>query len=251
MRGGSVATIAIGDIHGNFLPLCDLLGKVIPDVGPNDEIVFLGDYIDRGPASRRCLEKIVELKQDAPCSIVTLLGNHEQWMLQSLHDPTKHSWLICTDASATIASYSEAAAITLRREFENAGPRLLSKDTVLPYHVFFDSLPPSHLDFFNHLTPYHQSPDVLCVHGGADLQGRPPETSDLNVLVWGMPGWPHEYVGRDNVVYGNWSNAAPAENGWPFPRVLPNRTFGIDSISQGVLTALRFPDLKLYQSERY
>jgi serine/threonine protein phosphatase 1 len=251
MRCGLVATIAIGDIHGNFLALCDLLAKVIPDVERDDVIVFLGDYIDRGPDTRRCLEKIIELKQDARCSIVTLLGNHEQWMLQSLRDPTRHSWLICTDALPTIASYSETAAMTLSREFENAGPRLLRGDTALPYHVFFDSLPPSHLYFFNHLTPYHRSPEVLCAHGGADLHGKPPETSDLDVLIWGTNGWPNEYVGRDNVVYGHWSNASLDENGWPFPHILANRTFGVDTISRGVLTALRFPDLKLYQSERY
>jgi hypothetical protein len=172
-------------------------------------------------------------------------------MLQSLRDPTRHSWLICTDALTTIASYSETAAATLRLAFEDAGPRLLSGDIALPYHAFFDSLPPSHLDFFNHLKPYHRSPDVLCVHGGADLNGNPPETSDLDAVVWGVLGWPDEYQGRDNVVYGHWDNAPLDENGWPFPRVLPNRTFGIDTISRGVLTALRFPDIKLYQSRRY
>lgn len=246
-----LATIAIGDIHGNLQALSDLLDKILPDIQPGDVVVFLGDYIDRGTETRRCLETIIELKRAARCSVIALLGNHEQWMLQSLHDPTKHSWLICTDALTTIASYSEAAATTLHREFENAGPRLLDKDTTLPYHVFFESLSSSHLEFLQDLRPYYRTPEVICVHGGVDLSGKPPETSDGNLLVWGTTGWPDEYVGENKVVYGHWDNADVNVNGWPSPHVLPNKTFGIDTISRGVLTAMRFPDLKVYQSHRH
>ncbi|HWC15473.1 MAG TPA: metallophosphoesterase family protein [Terriglobales bacterium] len=246
-----MATIAIGDIHGNLSALSDLLDKVLPDIQPGDVIVFLGDYIDRGPETRGCLETIIELKQAAKYSVIALLGNHEQWMLQSLDNPTKHSWLICTDALTTIASYSEEAAIRLRREFENAGRRLLDRDMPLPYHVFFESLPPSHLEFLKDLKPYYRTPEVICVHGGVDVGGEPPETSDRNLLVWGMTGWPDQYVGQDQVVYGHWDNADLSDQGWPSPHVLSNGTFGIDTISRGVLTALRFPDLKLYQSGRF
>jgi len=40
-----MATIAIGDIHGNSLALDDLLAKVVPTIGQSDVLVFLGDYI--------------------------------------------------------------------------------------------------------------------------------------------------------------------------------------------------------------
>jgi serine/threonine protein phosphatase 1 len=72
-----MATVAIGDIHGNLKPLEDLLSEVLPVLRPEDTLVFLGDYIDRGPDSRGCVERILRLKEQAAFSVVTLLGNHE------------------------------------------------------------------------------------------------------------------------------------------------------------------------------
>ena len=43
-----MATVAVGDIHGNYLALDDLLSKFEPELGSDDELVFLGDYIDDG-----------------------------------------------------------------------------------------------------------------------------------------------------------------------------------------------------------
>jgi len=84
-------TYAIGDIHGNLSALDDLLSRVVPELQPADTLVFLGDYIDRGPDSRGCVESIVRLKEEADFSVVSLLGNHEQWMLRTLDNPTKQA----------------------------------------------------------------------------------------------------------------------------------------------------------------
>lgn len=51
-------------------------------------------------------------------------------------------------------------------------------------------------------------------------------------------------------MYGHWGNSVDDEKGWPLPCVRPNRTFGIDTIAKGVLTAMRFPDHKIFQSKR-
>jgi len=68
-----MATVAIGDIHGNLEALQDLLSKVIPELDSNDELVFLGDYIDRGPDSRECIETILSLKKSLSASMVVLI----------------------------------------------------------------------------------------------------------------------------------------------------------------------------------
>lgn len=47
-----MSTIAIGDIHGNLTALTDLLGQIRGEVRRADTIVFLGDYMDRGPDTR-------------------------------------------------------------------------------------------------------------------------------------------------------------------------------------------------------
>ena len=65
-----------------------------------------------------------------------------------------------------------------------------------------------------------------------------------------MDGFPDEYQGEDSVVYGHWG-ASEDKDGWPLPCVKPNRTYGIDTIAKGVLTAMRFPDGKIFQSGRY
>ena len=55
----NVATIAIGDVHGNRAALDDLLTRLEPDLEASDTVVFLGDYIDRGPDSKGCIDRIL------------------------------------------------------------------------------------------------------------------------------------------------------------------------------------------------
>jgi hypothetical protein len=47
-----MATIAVGDVHGNLLALTDLLGLLRAQITNEDTVVFLGDYIDRGPDTK-------------------------------------------------------------------------------------------------------------------------------------------------------------------------------------------------------
>ena len=73
----SPRTIAIGDIHGCSAALDALLKAIQPR--PEDCIVTLGDYINRGPDSRGVIERLIELKDR--CRLVSLLGNHDQMLL--------------------------------------------------------------------------------------------------------------------------------------------------------------------------
>ncbi len=73
-------TCIIGDIHGCFTALVNLLAKVEQRA---DHLVFLGDYIDRGPDSKKVIELILQLKKNRP-GVITLLGNHEYMLLNYL-----------------------------------------------------------------------------------------------------------------------------------------------------------------------
>ncbi len=150
-------TIAIGDIHGCSLALAALVDAIDP--GPEDLLVPLGDYIDRGSDSRGVLEQLLDLRER--CVLVPLLGNHEEMLLAALTDRMAlRFWLSC-GGSETIASYSNR----LR----------------LPTHP--DSLaslfPAEHLDFLEECRPYHQTGTHLFVHAGYDptkpLEGQPKE----------------------------------------------------------------------------
>ena len=182
--------------------------------------------------------------------MVCLVGNHEQSMLRTWDDRTRHSW-IWIGGLDTIASYSAEAAAVIQAEFAALGRRLVTERVRVGYEAFFDLLPAGHVAFFRELQLYHETEDVLCVHAGVDPRGVPIHLQKPEVLTWGVDGFPEDYSGGRAVVYGHWQNAVVDEKGWPWPRVLSNRTYGIDTIFKGVLSAMRFPDGKIFQSEKY
>ena len=74
---------AVGDIHGDVMRLRQLWLKML-DAGlsPDDDLVFLGDVIDRGPCSRETVDFLLELRTQYP-RMCLLKGNHEQMMLDA------------------------------------------------------------------------------------------------------------------------------------------------------------------------
>src|SRR5258707_998339 len=113
-----MATVAIGDIHGNLPALLDLLQQVGNEVGRGDVVVFLGDYIDRGHDSRGCIDRILALREESRAEVVCLRGNHEDWFLRTREDYTRHSWLLGMEGLDTIRSYSPEAVRTLREALD-------------------------------------------------------------------------------------------------------------------------------------
>jgi serine/threonine protein phosphatase 1 len=245
-----MATIAVGDIHGNLPALNDVLDQIRGEGGPGDTFVFLGDYIDRGPDTRGCVDAILRFQRQVEAKVVCLIGNHEDWLLRTLRDYSRHSWLLGMEAFDTIRSYSVEAAVTLREAMASAGTELFIGRCALPYEAFVDRVPADHIRFFEGLGLYCQTADCLCVHGGldariADVQDQPPDA-----LIWGAGDFPNGYEGAEIVVYGHRNNAVLNTDDWPLPIVV-GRTIGIDTISHGILTAIRLPDRRIYQSARY
>jgi serine/threonine protein phosphatase 1 len=245
-----MATIAIGDVHGNSAALDDLLRQLTSQVGTGDVVVFLGDYIDRGPNTKECVDRILALQQEMPGRVVCLCGNHDDWLLRTMRDFRQHTWLLATDAFKTIESYSVDGAHVLREAISRAGAALYGDDCPLPYEVFFDCVPSSHIHFFTTLRYYYQSPDCLCTHGGLDPRVVSVHDQASHALIWGAAGFPASYDGPQTVVYGHRNNAIVNAAGWPAPMIV-GQTIGIDTISHGVLTAVRLPDGRVFQSARF
>lgn len=246
-----MATIAVGDIHGHLAQLDDLLSRALPLLAADDHLVFLGDYVDRGPDTRGVIERLLRVKAEAPCRVVFLLGNHEEWLLTTRRDFTRHSWLTGMERSTTVASYSPDAAALLRAELSRNGVRLVTERVPLPYERFFDAVPAAHLAFLDGLVRGYRTPDVVCVHGGLDPLAGPLEAQDPHALTWGDGAFPDAYDGADVVVYGHMNDAVVGPDGRPGPRVTNGRAWGIDSIAHGVLTAVRFPDGLVLQSRAH
>jgi serine/threonine protein phosphatase 1 len=80
---------AIGDIHGRSDLLQQLLARIVAHVSAKPAfrpiLVFLGDYIDRGPSSRRVIDQLLLLHEQL--DVVFLKGNHENYLIQFLKNP--------------------------------------------------------------------------------------------------------------------------------------------------------------------
>lgn len=94
-------TLAIGDIHGCNTALTALLKQV--EIQPNDKLIFIGDYIDRGPASRQVIETLLELRRLH--SPIFLRGNHEVMMLDAREDSHKENLWQSYGGLETLSSY--------------------------------------------------------------------------------------------------------------------------------------------------
>jgi serine/threonine protein phosphatase 1 len=93
--------LAIGDVHGCYRALTALLDLVAP--GPDDLIVMLGDYVDRGPNSRAVLDLLVRLH--AGGRLIALRGNHEMMMLDARDKYWESGmWMVC-GGDWTLRSY--------------------------------------------------------------------------------------------------------------------------------------------------
>jgi len=243
-----MATVVVGDIHGNLAALKSLLDVVRPEVGRGDEIVFVGDYIDRGSESRACIDAILTLQGESLAGVSCLLGNHEEWLLETRADHSRHSWLLGMDGLTTIRSYSEDAAAEIRSAMADAGLRLYVKRYQLPYRRFFEAMPETHHAFLSGLALAHENTDCLCSHAGLDPEVAGVRGQTARALIWGHPSFPSEYTGESPVVYGHWNNAVTGAEGWPIP-VIAGRTICVDTSKFGIVTAVRMPDWTLFQCD--
>jgi serine/threonine protein phosphatase 1 len=145
----------------------------------------LGDYIDRGPDSKGCIDRILRFRAESPGTVVALLGNHEDGLIKALKDSHCYSWLAVMERFATVRSYSAAAADVLGRAVEAAGPRVVLERIALPYDAFLDAIPSEHLTFFEGLKSFWRTSDGVCVHGGLDPRGSAVEVQTHEAMIWG------------------------------------------------------------------
>jgi len=181
--GHMMRTLAIGDIHGCHTALNNLLDAVCPR--PEDRIVFLGDYIDRGPASRQVLDTLLQLEKR--CSPVFVRGNHELMILDARDDTLKASlWQSC-GGSETLASYGShgeqgwASTIPeLHWAFFEGTLRFFETERNVFIHACLD--PELDMDeqpdwllfweFFERLRPHKSGKRIICGHT-PQLSGLP------------------------------------------------------------------------------
>ena len=204
---------AIGDIHGQFDKLFLLINKIDIDF-KKDKLVFLGDYIDRGPDTFKVIEYLIDLKKKGS-NLIFLKGNHEELLENYLAGIDRSNFLL-NGGQQTLESYLK----------EN------QQSTV--------AIPEKHLDFYNSLDYYHETEKYIFVHAG--LKDKIPLASqNVSDLLWIRKNFiKSKYDFGKQVVFGH----------TPFrqPLVLPNK-IGIDTgAGYGKkLTCVKLPDLLFYE----
>ena len=156
-----MGVFAIGDHHGCPDELEVLLDRI--GAGATDTLVFLGDYVDRGPRVRALIERLLRVRDELPATVF-LRGNHEDMLLAYLGLDGRHGDVyLANGGGATLASYGVA-------------PGASAAEAAACF-------PPAHLAFFRGLPLMHRDGPFLFVHAGV-RPGVPLEQQADDDLLW-------------------------------------------------------------------
>ena len=216
---------AIGDIHGRLDKLLPLEGMIETDAAKRQAtrkvLVYLGDYVDRGPASQGVIEHL-SLSRLAGFEIVHLAGNHERMMLDFLDDAANAGPWFANGGLPTLASYGLPAGD--RKE-------LSQSDVMRLQDGLRTILPARHRSFLKNLRLRHREGSFVFVHAGI-RPGVDLDAQSEDDLIWIRQPFlnsntDHGFV----VVHGHTVTEEP--------EFRPNR-IGIDTgaYDSGILTAL-------------
>ncbi|MDT8419829.1 MAG: metallophosphoesterase family protein [Desulfuromonadales bacterium] len=203
--------LTIGDVHGQSQRLVALLEKVRPQ--PQDQLVMLGDYIDRGPDSRGVVDKLIRLRRN--CSrVVFLRGNHEQMLLDALYElhlmgdwhplrsysgtpewpPGAVMLHALNGGDATLISYGHSCGAGDEHGVE----------------VLYRAIPQAHVDFFRRTLLFYRYGRFLFVHAGVDPEDPLGAERGPFELLWRRTFAPCQIDGeRVTVVHGHTPCARP------------------------------------------
>ena len=172
-------TFAIGDIHGDAVAL-DLVLSRMPAMTYEDTLVLLGDYIDRGPASKQVVDRVRRLAFETPARVIPLRGNHEDaWLRVVEHGWPEFVLPPLNGALATMRSYT-------------GGPHPEPEDPPRPDEVeallsgrFF---PPDVVEWMRALPYWYEDEHAIYVHAGLPFVGtrfpHPSEVENPVILLW-------------------------------------------------------------------
>lgn len=244
-------TFAVGDIHGDLVALEILFGRM-PAFTADDTIVFLGDYIDRGPHSAKVVAWVRELQRTALAKVIALRGNHEDAWLQVID----RGWpkFISPRGNGCLESY---------RSFR--GEDVPSKEEQ-PSDAEFDDMctgnfiPPDVVAWMRELPYFYEDEHAIYVHAGIKRKGgdfpHPSEIEPQRDLLWSSDRDFFENYRGKLVVFGHttthrlpndlWTHTPDDPTGlWTGPACV-----GLDTAcgKGGFLTALELPARRVYES---
>ncbi len=206
---------AIGDIHGCAKTMDDLIEAIDP--GDEDHLVFIGDYIDRGPDSKGVIDRLIKLSGTCRCTF--LRGNHEEMMLNFLDHHELEIWHI-NGGDSTLASYTRDGRV---------------------------EIPDEHVEFIRSTLLYLDTPQFFLVHAGL----RPAESIEENIQRYSSEVflWERSHLGASElawdkpVVCGHTPQREPIDD--PLLICIDTGCVYVSYSGYGTLTAVKLPEREM------
>jgi serine/threonine protein phosphatase 1 len=223
--------IAIGDIHGCLEPLqrlVETLQRLVEQLPPEKPLVFLGDYIDRGPQSAGVVQYLIALGKRRPCHF--LMGNHELLMMTAVVETEAISHWLYNGGTTTLISYG-----TNQRQWAGNSER---RSFLGPHHAFYKAL-----------ELYWEDQDTIYVHAGVDVGISDMKAQDPETLLWIREKFfrnAHQWRGKQ-IIFGHTPTRTLGLSG---KAIFNNeRFYGIDTgcVYGGYLTAMDSRTHQLWQ----
>ena len=167
----------VGDIHGCHVLLAQIHKKILDKsnhTSGNKLLIYLGDYIDRGPKIKETIQALLDFQPDN-FEQIFLLGNHEQMMLDFINKVPDSLYLwILNGGDETLISYGIKDVESFYDE---------TKSNEILYNELVNNIPQDHLQFFNNLSLSYQWSGYFFVHAGIDPD-IPLDKQDKHTLIW-------------------------------------------------------------------
>ncbi len=157
----------ISDIHGCIHTLRTLIeNQIVPS--KEDKLIFLGDYIDRGPGSKSVLDYVMQL-EDNGYSIIALKGNHEEFLVKAYETQKqlKNFWF-----------YKETNR-SLEMWMRHGGKEALESFEVNDV----EEIPSHYIDWINKRPLYYETEKFFVVHAGLNFEIDNP-FEDEQAMTW-------------------------------------------------------------------
>jgi serine/threonine protein phosphatase 1 len=166
---------AVGDVHGR-LDALNLLTDAIraePADGSRAVLIMLGDYMDRGPASREVLDRLIALEGDASLETRFIRGNHEETLLNFLDEPSLGPTWCSFGGVETLLSYGVVAPLMSDPPEAWEAAR----------DAFAAAIPAAHVRFLQALESAVEYGDYFFTHAGV-RPGVELDEQDPHDLMW-------------------------------------------------------------------
>lgn len=212
----------IGDIHGYYIKLKRLFDIISGEIRDSDIIIFLGDYIDRGPESFEVIEYLLNLSK--MYNTVFLTGNHEDMFLSFYTRGENYFNYIRNGGAATIRSYIN--------------------------HMKKFILPESHKELFNNLKLYYEGEDFIAVHAGLNPDIKKISDQSRDDMIWIREEFYHRNRRWEKTVIFGHTPTPYLHNSFDVYIDERKNIIGLDTFAMNEeypLTCIVWPDRRFYQ----